>query len=183
MTDDIDDYFESERASSGLRGADLAKDDVFARAARGVRDVMRRLDALPRDGAFRTTTSRHAMLHKAAHYASVLVTRDPTDAQAWWCFVGLGLWWCNNDFGSAGFKGLHALGQLDAAWPVSAALEVYLSSGFDPVKILVRLVAELGIARGAHAALAELAKVGGPTTHWSNGVLAEMSRRDDATAT
>jgi hypothetical protein len=43
---------ESARQTSCLGRVDLSGDDVFARGARAIREVLRRLDALPRSDAW-----------------------------------------------------------------------------------------------------------------------------------
>ena len=154
----IDEYFESEIRGSVLGPADLSKDDVFARAARGLRDVLRRLDALPRTDPFWKDTNERATIHKLRRYCAVVTARDPGDVEAWWCHVGLDLWFGANTFGSAGFKGLHALGLLDPSWPVKAAMDLYRSTGFDASELLGRLAVDLGIEAEILAVLMELGR-------------------------
>jgi hypothetical protein len=112
-----------------------------------------RLDALPRDDPFWDGTNRRPTLQKVRDLASRVLERGPVEEWACWAWAATDLLWCCNDFGLAGWRGLHELGLLDAACPVLAAFHVWGQSGYDPSPYLAAFLHGAGLCVGARNAL------------------------------
>jgi hypothetical protein len=141
----------AEQVRSAFSGARL--DQGFAGRLREAIFVgLSRLDALPRDDPFWNGTNRRPTLHKISDLAGQVLERGPKEEWACWAWAATDLLCWGNDFGLAGWRGLHELGLLNGAWPVLAAFHVWGRLGHVPGPLATWLQ-EAGVGVQARNAL------------------------------
>jgi hypothetical protein len=160
----------AEQVRSAFSAAHL--DQSFAsRLREGIFGGLSRLDALPRDDSFWNGTNRRPTLNKIRHLALQMLDGKPKEEGACWALAATSLLWCCNDFGLAGWRGLHELGRLDAAWPILAAYHVWAETGYDAGPSLTAFLHEAGLCVQARNALEAIeVRQGERVRSWSRSV-------------
>ncbi len=104
-----------------------------------------RLDALPREHPFWENTNRRPTFGKLAEFAEGVLRYDPSDEHACWMLAAADVINGANAFGLEAWWRLHQLGTLDAAWPINAALHLWLQTGKDQLTLLSDLLNSCGL--------------------------------------
>jgi hypothetical protein len=112
-----------------------------------------RLDALPRDHPFWENTNHRPTFGKLLEFAEAILRYNPSDLHACWMLVASDVFNSANAFGLDGWHRLHRLGALRAAWPISAALYLWTTSGKDQITPLAELLNSCGLQLAARDAL------------------------------
>jgi len=134
-------------------------------------DSFRRLDALPRDDPFWEGTNHRPTLAKIAAFAEYLVESNAKDELALWSLAAMRLLYCCNDFGLEAWRRFHAIGTLDLAWPIYAAVRVRFDSGFDTAPALIHFLNTTGRCAEARNVLETLQGMGGEgLSSWAKAI-------------
>jgi hypothetical protein len=141
---------EHVRAAFSAPHLDTGFADLLRRA---IFDGLSRVDDLRRDDSFWAGSNQRPTIGKVKELAGLVLSCGLKEEWACWAWASTSLLWCSNDFGLPGWRGLHELGKLAAAWPVSAALHVWRSSGLDTTADLVSFLCEAKACVSARNAL------------------------------
>ncbi len=160
----------AEQFRSAFSAAHLDQ-DFAGRLREAILGGLSRLDALPRDDPFWDGTNRRPTISKIRELAEQVLQRGSKEEWACWAWAATELLWCCNDFGLAGWRGLHELGRLEGAWPVLAAFHVWANSGYDTAPLLADFLHETGVGVQARNALEAIeVRQGEGVTGWARVV-------------
>jgi hypothetical protein len=150
------------RGLQDFPGQSVAEPGFLDKLRRALVGALIRLDALPRTHSFWKDTNKRPTLGKLQDFSLLLLKLDPGDTTALWTLVALGLYGGWKHIGQAWLERLQALGALEPAGAIQAALmtSVWSTYGRRELIQLLKRTNLCGPARG------ELERLKGETEEW-----------------